>query len=52
MNDDEFDSVMSVGHGELRFYGYEVAPDGRERALYVTEWESPGSFIKDQGISG
>lgn len=43
---DEYEPVMSVGHGELRHIGYEVDADGRERAMYATEWEAPGSFIE------
>jgi hypothetical protein len=42
---DEFEPVMSIGHGELRFSCYEIDPDGRERAVYAGDWEQPGSFV-------
>jgi len=38
--------VVSVAHGELRHVGYEVDADGRERAIYATDWEAPGSFLE------
>lgn len=42
----EFDDVMNVGHGMLTFHCYEVDAEGRERALYASDWEAPGSFIE------
>src|SRR6187431_3341448 len=40
--DEDFDPAMSIGHGMLRFRHYEIHPDGRERAVYTTEWEAAG----------
>ncbi len=37
---------ISEEHGPLQFHGYEVGPDGRERAVYVSDWEASGSYVK------
>lgn len=42
---DEFPDVVSVAHGNLRFLCYEVDFKGRERAVYVTDWEEPGAYL-------
>lgn len=46
MDEEEFEQVVSIGHGALRFLCYEVSSEGMERAVYVSPWEPPGSYIE------